>query len=151
MPDSLTGRPETRVLPALNHENRAFWTGGAQGQLMIMRCRACRRWFHPPAPVCFRCRSTDVGPEPASGRATVASFTINHHQWFPGFAPPYVVAIVELEEDGTVRLTTNLVGLTADDVRIGLRVRVSFEPWDDVWIPVFQPATVGEGSELGRL
>ena len=82
--------------------------------------------------------------------ATVATFTIDRHQWFIGFPPPYVVAIVELDEDSTVRLTTNIVGCRVDEVFIGQRVAVEFERWGDgwgdVWIGAFATAllfTVG--------
>jgi uncharacterized OB-fold protein len=139
MGDVGAARPEARVLPAPTSESSAFWRGGATGSLMIYRCGKCSRWFHPPAPVCFRCRSNDVAAEPVSPRATVATFSINRHAWYPGFPPPYVVAIVELDEQPDVRLTTNIVGCPPEDVYIGQPVEVDFEPWDDVWIPVFRP------------
>lgn len=136
--DAVT-RPQYRMLPEVTPHSEAFWTGGAQGELRIYRCRSCRRWFHPPVGACFRCRSPQVGPEVASGRATVAAFTINHHQWFEGFPPPYVVAIVELAEEPDVRLTTQIVGCSVDEVAVGMPVEVTFEAWDEVWIPVFRP------------
>ena len=139
MIDQREGRPSYRLLPDPTPASTAFWTGGAAGQLMIHRCQACRRFFHPPAPACFRCCSVDVLAEPVGGLATVAAFTINRHPWFPGFPPPYVVAIVELDEDPSVRLTTNVVGCDVDDVHVGQHVRVEFEHWDDVWIPIFRP------------
>jgi len=132
-------RPEYRMLPTPTAWSQAYWTAGEEGRLLIHRCNACNRFFHPPAPVCFRCRSIDVSPTPVSGRATVATFTIDRHQWFQGFPPPYVVAIVELEEDPTVRLTTNIIGCDPEAVFIGQAVQVEFEQWDDVWIPVFRP------------
>ena len=131
--------PAARILPETTWESRAFWAGGAGGQLLIHRCRSCGRYFHPPAPACFRCRSTDVGPEPVSGRATVAAVSVNVHQWLPGFPPPYVVAIVELADQPDVRLTTNVVDCEPADVYIGMQVEVRFEQWDDVWVPVFRP------------
>ena len=139
MIDRREGRPDYRLLPDPTPASRPFWTGGAERQLLIHRCRRCRRFFHPPAPACFRCRSVDVAAEPVSGFATVAAFTINRHTWFPGFPPPYVVAIVELDEDPSVRLTTNIVGCEVDEVHVGRRVEVEFEQWDDVWIPIFRP------------
>jgi uncharacterized OB-fold protein len=135
----VTTRPSIRMLPSPSPWSRPFWEGGASRQLLIYRCRNCNCFFHPPAPACFRCRSTNVGPEPVSGHATVATFTINRHPWFDGFPPPYVIAIVELDEDPSVRLTTNIVGCDPEGVRIGQRVDVDFEQWDDVWIPVFRP------------
>jgi uncharacterized protein len=147
-------RPDFRVLPALNAETKPFWTGGENGQLLVYRCHACTRYFHPPAPVCFRCRSTDVAPEPVSGNATLATYTINVHQWFAGFPPPYVVAIVEIDEEPSVRLTTNIVGCAVDEVTIGMKLRVDFEHWDDVWIPVFRPlvtTSIGSNSAGAKL
>jgi len=132
-------RPDDRVLPERTSESDAFWTGGANDQLLIHRCTACSHFFHPPAPACFRCRSTDVAPAVASGFATVAAFSINAHQWLPGFPPPYVVAIVELDDATDVRLTTNVMDCEIHDVHIGMRVEVLFEQWEDVWIPVFRP------------
>jgi len=69
----------------------------------------------------------------------VAAVSVNVHQWLPGFAPPYAVAIVELDDDRTVRLTTNVVDCDPWDVHIGMAVAVRFEEWDDSWIPVFVP------------
>jgi uncharacterized OB-fold protein len=62
-----------------------------------------------------------------------------------------VIAIVEIEEEPAVRLTTNIVGCSPDDVHIGLPVHVVFEQYDDVWLPLFQPVpaaapVVGGGS-----
>jgi acetyl-CoA acetyltransferase len=74
-----------------------------------------------------------------SGRAVVAGCTVNHQQWLPGLAPPYVVAVVAIEEDPAVRLTTNIVGCDPDEVAIGMRVQVEFERRDEFWIPLFQP------------
>lgn len=132
-------RPAARVLPEPSWESQSFWQGGATGSLMIHRCRSCGRFFHPPAPSCFRCRSLDVSPEPVSGRATVVAVSVNVHQWLPGFDPPYAVAIVELDDEPGVRLTTNVVGCDPWSVTIGMPVEVVFEEWDDVWIPLFRP------------
>ena len=76
---------------------------------------------------------------PVSGRATVAGFTVNHQQWLPAFPPPYVVAVVAIEEDSSARLTTNIVGCHPEDVAIGMRVRVVFSEHDGLWIPLFEP------------
>lgn len=140
-------RPQTRLVPNPSTETEAFWTGGRSGDLLISRCRDCKRFFHPPAPVCWRCRSRNIGPEKVSGRATVAAYTVNRQPWIPGFDPPYVVAMVELADDPDVRLVTNIVGIPIEDVCVGLEVEVFFEEWsptgdDDearVWVPLFRP------------
>ncbi len=136
----MTDRP-FRVLPKLTRQNEHFWTGGRDGELRFLRCRACRAFAHPPLPRCATCLGTDLAPEAVCGRARVATFTVNHQAWLPGQDEPYVIAIVEIEEDPSVRLTTNLVGCRPEDVRIGMPVRVVFEEREDVWIPLFEPAT----------
>ncbi len=128
-----------RVLPRLDDKNTFFWTSGADGTLRILRCQSDGYWIHPPAPVCPRCLARDLAPEATSGLGTVASFTINHQPWYPNLDPPYVIAMVELDEQPALRLTTNIVGCAVDDVRIGMPVQVVFEQYDDVWIPFFTP------------
>lgn len=129
---------EGRMLPEVTPDSRAFWTGGFDGELRINRCQACRQWIHPPVGACWKCRSRDVAPEVASGRGTVAAYTINHHPWFPAFPPPYVVALVELEEQPGLRLTTCLVDVDIDAVEVGMPVEVVFDIQDDVALPFFK-------------
>jgi uncharacterized OB-fold protein len=129
-----------RVLPKLSDLNRHFWTGGAQGRLCFLRCGPCGTYVHPPAPVCPACLSRDVAPAAVSGRATVASVTLNHQPWVPAPDLPYAIAIVEIEEQPGMRLMTNVVNCAPESVRIGMPVRVVFEAHGDVWIPLFEPA-----------
>ena len=139
-----------RILPLVNEENRHFWEGGAREELCFLRCEACSYYVHPPAPVCPECLGRELSPRPVSGRGTVHTYTVNHHPWIPGFDPPYVVAIVELEEQPGLRLTTNITGCEIDDVCIGLPVRVRFEQVaDDVYLPLFEPAGAA-GSADGK-
>lgn len=134
----LAGVPR-RHLPALNDRNRAFWQSGREGRLLIQRCSACGYYIHPAGPICPVCHSREVAPEPVSGRATVATFTINRQRWEPGLEAPYVLAIVELVEQPSVRITTNIIGSLPEAVRIGMRVRVVFDHREDVWLPLFTP------------
>ncbi len=138
VPDHL--RPDLRILPRVTDGNRFFWTSGEDGRLRFLRCRSCGYWIHPPGPLCPECHSWDVAPEPVSGRATLHTYTVNHQAWIPGFDPPYVIAIVELPEQEGLRLTTNLVGVDLDRLEIGMALQVVFEPWEDVWLPLFEPA-----------
>jgi acetyl-CoA acetyltransferase/uncharacterized OB-fold protein len=128
-----------RLLPELTPATRWFWTSGADGRLRVQRCTECAALVHPPVPICPCCRSRKWEPAPVSGRAVVAGYTINAHAWLPGFDPPYVIAVVALEEDPAVRLTTNVVGCEPDEVHIGQEVAVRFEQHEDVWLPLFEP------------
>jgi uncharacterized OB-fold protein len=128
-----------RILPRVNDENRFFWTSGEDGRLRFLRCDECGFLVHPPSPICPECLCKRLTPTAVSGRATVATFTVNHQPWIPGYDPPYVVALVEIDEQPSVRLMTNIVGCAPDDVRIGMPVQVTFEHHDDVWLPLFEP------------
>lgn len=128
-----------RILPEVTDFNRHFWAGGQDGHLQVLRCHHCGHHIHPPLPACNRCRSRELMVAQLSGKARVASFTINHQPWFPGLPVPYCVAIVELIEQQDLRLTTNLVHCAPEDICIGMPVRVTFEQIDDVWLPLFEP------------
>jgi len=128
-----------RILPRVIPETAFFWTSGEDGKLRFLRCQDCHLFLHPPGPRCPNCLSTNLAPEAVSGRATVATYTINHQPWYPNFDPPYVIAIVEIEEQPSVRLMTNIVGCPPDAVHVDMPVQVVFEQYDDVWIPLFTP------------
>ena len=126
-------------LPALTAENEFFWRAGELGVLRFMRCQACRHYVHPPLPICPLCKSREVCDEAVSGRGAILTYTINHQAWEPGLEEPYVIAIVEMDEQLGLRLTTNIVNCDIEAVAIGMRVRVLFEQCVDVWLPLFEP------------
>ena len=129
-----------RVLPQVTPENEHYWKGGARGELVFLRCGECRTYVHPPSPVCPSCLSKQLAPSAVSGRARLLTWTVNHHPWIPGFEPPYVIAIVEIPEQAGLRITTNLVNCSVDELRMDLPVRVRFEERDDgVFLPLFEP------------
>ncbi|HET9729694.1 MAG TPA: OB-fold domain-containing protein, partial [Acidimicrobiia bacterium] len=120
-----------RVLPKLSDTNRDFWTGGERGELRFWRCQDCGYYIHPPLPMCPQCHSKNMRVEAVSGDATLATFSINHQPWMPGPDLPFVVAIVEIVEQPSVRLTTNLVNVEHDAIEIGMPVRATFEHHPD--------------------
>lgn len=138
--------PSFRVLPALSAEDEHYWTGGRDGELRFLRCGDCGWWIHPGGPVCPECLSRNLSVEAASGRGVVHAFTVNWQPWIPGFDPPYVVAIVALPEQDGLRVTTNIVGCDPEAVHTGMPVSVRFEEREDVWLPLFEPATSTEGA-----
>ena len=78
-----------------------------------------------------------------SGRGTVFTYTVNYQPFNPAVPVPYVIAIVELEEQSDLRIATNIVDCEPDSVRVGLPVEVRFERQDvddeSVYMPVFAP------------
>jgi len=141
-------------LPQVTPFNEWFWTSGADGRLRVNQCSTCAVLVHPAAAVCRRCHGSDLTQVPVSGLASLVGFTVNAHQWLPDVDPEYVVAVVALDEDPSVRLTTNLVNCDSRALRIGQALRVSFEHVDDVWLPLFEPTdetvSVGPASLAPR-
>ncbi|MSQ73254.1 MAG: DNA-binding protein [Betaproteobacteria bacterium] len=131
--------PLSLPLPLVRPETRAFWTGGARGELMIHRCGACSRLHHPPLPICPHCQDDGVAPCAVSGRARIVSFTVNHQKWRPDMTEPYVVAYVELDEQQGLWLLTNVINAPPENLLIGQRVKVLFVQREDVWLPLFEP------------
>jgi acetyl-CoA acetyltransferase len=84
---------------------------------------------------------------PVSGRAVVVGYTVNHQAWSPAFEPPYSIAVVAIEEDPRIRLTSNVIGCPPEDVHLGQRVEVQFlQESDSVWLPLFSPAGEADGE-----
>ncbi len=133
-----------RAVPQVNDLTRPFWEAANQGRLAIQRCGACGYYNHPPKPLCDRCLSADLHFEDVSGLGTIWSYTVMHQKSVAGFedSVPYVTALVELDEQPLLLLTTNLPGIEASDVRIGTRVQVSFQRLnDEIALPQFVAAT----------
>jgi len=131
--------PAIRLLPRLDQENEFFWTSGADGRLRFLRCTECLTYVHPPSPRCPDCLSDQLAPAEVSGRATLVAHTLNVHDWIPG-SEPYLIGLVAIDEQESVRLTTNLVDVEPADFRTGMAVEVVFEHQDDVYLPLFRPA-----------
>lgn len=145
MPHTLT-ELVAGISPTVIDETRPFWEGTLAEELRVQVCSACGNKQLPGGPCCTSCLSGDLTWQRASGRGAVFSFTIVRHPFHPSFAEqlPYVVADVQLEE-GPV-LTSNVTGLPADDVRIGMAVEVWFDAEiEDAFhtklrLPKFRPA-----------
>ncbi|WP_433598220.1 Zn-ribbon domain-containing OB-fold protein [Nocardia sp. CA-135953] len=145
MAAGVTGEAAVRVeraIPAVTVDDEPFWRSGADGVLRMQLCRSCGKFQHPPSPVCFRCLSREVVFQPVSGQATVYTFTINHQQWSPGLAVPFVVIIAELAEQPGLRFASRLIDVEdVSQVHIGMRIAVRFERVEGgLYVPLFAPA-----------
>ena len=130
--------PHIRVLPALDSTTSSSGRRAADGKLRFLRCADVPYLVHPPAPYLPAVRSRDAAPTAVSGRGHRLLFTVNHQPW-DGAGDAYVIGLVEIDEQPDVRLTTNIVGIEPDDVRIGMPVEVVFEDHDPVFLPLFRP------------
>lgn len=128
--------------PVTSPDTAFFWEGAKAGELRIQRCADCGELRHPPGPMCPSCHSLRRDHVVASGRGQVHSYVVHHHPPVPGRTPPFVVAVVELEEG--VRVVGNVLRCDPGEVTVGMPVRVVFEHVDDEltlpqWVPADAP------------
>ena len=130
-----------KPMPAVNEDSVPYWEGTRQGELRAQCCSDCGHLRFPPALVCPKCLSENATWRRLSGRGTIYTFIVVHRPQHPAFLgdTPYNVAIIELEEG--VRMHTNIVDCSDEDLRIGMPVEVVFEKInDDVTLPKFRHA-----------
>lgn len=106
--------------PRPDFDTEGFWQAAQAGQLSMCRCQQCRVWLQPPLERCRECGG-ETRFEPVSGRGTIYSFIVVRHPAVPGYLEslPYVVAIVELEEQTGLRLPTRLLDADPEKVQVG--------------------------------
>ncbi len=131
--------PKQRPRPAINSDTQFFWDGIEQGELRIQKCNGCDSLQHPPLVRCPDCGAYDMGHVASTGRGTVYSFIEVHNPQMPAFDYPLLVVLVELEE-GT-RILSNLVGVSSDEVEVGMAVELAIEATDpELTLPLFRRA-----------
>lgn len=122
----------------LDKDNRAFWTGGANGQLNICKCNDCGGFTHPPREFCRHCQSENVAAHAVAGTGVIDTYTVNYQKWAPDMEVPFVIARVRLDGAKDICLTTNIINCPVDSVDIDDRVQVVFEEQDGIWYPLFE-------------
>jgi len=133
----------SRIKPPMGEDNAWWWEQAARDKLVIQRCTGCGVLRHPPRPMCDACRSLEWDFVEASGRGTLASFTVLHHPQVPGYEYPLTIGLVDLEE-GT-RIVTELVDCEREAVSIGMPLEASIhEDGDGFKLPVFRPVPASE-------
>ncbi|AKK27686.1 Zn-ribbon domain-containing OB-fold protein [Mycobacterium sp. EPa45] len=126
--------------PTVDADSEAWWAAVQDHSLSVNACSACQRKSLYIRPFCPHCWSEDVTAVPASGRATLYTWTVVHQNAAPFDARlPYVVAMVDLAEGP--RLMTAIDNCPPDALRAGLDLMVDFRHDDDGFVvPVFTPA-----------
>ena len=133
---------EPRPIAAADPTTASFWEATRAQRLVLQRCEACGRVQHYPRSFCSSCGDARIVQLEAAGTGTLTSFTVVHRAPHPAFTPPYIVALVRLDEGPT--LLTNLVSSEPERVRCDARVRLAWEPLPDGRnLPLF---TLEEGT-----
>jgi uncharacterized protein len=134
VPDAWTG-----PIPVPDIDGAPFWQGLREHKLLIQHCAECGYWVHTPLAACPRCLSFDLRPEPVSGHGVLYSWTVCNRQFVPGLPPPYVAALIDLDEQPALRMVTMLVNCRIGDARIGMPVRVVYYHMATATLAFFEP------------
>ncbi|WP_347403861.1 OB-fold domain-containing protein [Mycobacterium sp. 236(2023)] len=91
--------------------------------MVLSRCAECSFWVTQPQPDCPECGGK-LDRREGSGRGKVFSYTVNHHSFNPEIPTPYVIAIVELQEQDGLRVAAR-IDCDPESVHIGLSVQTA--------------------------
>ncbi|HEY7647904.1 MAG TPA: Zn-ribbon domain-containing OB-fold protein [Methylomirabilota bacterium] len=135
--------PDRPLPQPITPESKPYWDGLKAGKLLLPKCSACGHTFFYPRVLCPRCQSRGITWIQASGRGRLHAFGIGHQSFNRAFKvpPPYVLAMIELEEGP--RMLSNLIDVEPDPkaVKCDMPVEVVFHKLtDDVTLPLFRPA-----------
>lgn len=130
--------PETFPTPTA----MPFWEGLRAHKVMIQFSPSSDQWVFYPRILAPRTLANDLEWREISGTGVLYTFTVTHHPTAPAWRDklPQFLAVVQLDEGP--RLTTEMINVTPEDLRVGMRVKPVFcdDPDGGVTILRFEPA-----------
>lgn len=132
--------PGETIRITTNPDTEPFWKAAKTHRLTACQCGNCGHFRMPPSPYCPECQSTDKQWPTLPGTGKVFSYAICTRNPATGDDYVYVPVVVDLDGAPGARLVTNLYGLDAEDVQIGMKVQVNWQSIADDWVlPIFEP------------
>ncbi len=132
---------DPRPVPAPDDVTGFHWAAAADHRLVVQRCRSCRKMQYPPEICCLHCQGEEFDAAESVGRGVIYSYSVVDRPLHAGFvaALPYVVVLVELDDQPGLRILANLVDVPPDTpLSCGLPVEVTFEERGPVTLPQFR-------------
>jgi uncharacterized OB-fold protein len=121
------GLPVPKPDPARGDEE--FWAALKRHELMVQFCKRCGTRQMEPECVCYNCQSFDLGWQKVAGRGRIYSWIRPWYAAHPTLREfgPYLVVLVELDDDPSVRMVGNLLGDAQQEIKIGAPVEAAYE------------------------
>src|SRR5262245_1563322 len=132
---------DPRPVPAPDDVSGFFWNAAAEHRLVLQRCRSCLKLQYPPEVCCVHCQAEEFEPAEVSGRGVIYSYAVVDRPLHAGFvnALPYLVVLVELDEQPGLRILTNLIDAPeGTKLSCGMPVEVAYEDRGSVTLPQFR-------------
>jgi uncharacterized OB-fold protein len=136
---STTDEPVTGVVTpvsldyvyAASPEESTFYRGLDEGRILGQRCPTCEKVYVPPRSACPADGTPTEGEIELSGLGTITTFCIVNVPFLgQKIAPPYVSAYVLLD-GADIALLHLILGVPADEVRMGMRVKAVWKPKEE--------------------
>ena len=131
-----------KPLPQPNVDTKEYWDGCKRHELVIQRCNDCGVYRFFPCIMCHKCGSVNSEWRRVSGKGAVYTWTVVWRPIDPVWVDelPYIVVVVELDEQPQIFLTGNLLECDPKDVKPGMPVEVVFvDVTDEITLPQWRP------------
>ena len=132
-----------RPLPVPTPTSQPYWDALRQHRLVLQHSPSTGQWVYYPRNLAPGTLADDLEWREVTGTGVVYTFTIADRPTAPAWqgASPQLIAVVELDEGP--KMTTELVGVAPDAIRIGMRVRAVFDDvtGSEVTLLRFRPAS----------
>ncbi|MCD4525934.1 Zn-ribbon domain-containing OB-fold protein [Nocardioides sp. cx-173] len=116
---------------AASPEESTFYRGLDEGRILAQRCPTCDKVYVPPRSACPTDGTPTEGEVELSGLGTITTFCIVNVPFLgQKIAPPYVSAYVLLD-GADIALLHLILGVPADEVRMGMRVEAVWKPREE--------------------
>ena len=116
-----------KPLPYPTKISQPYWDALKNHEVQLQHCGDCGGWVFFPRAHCNHCGSTNLQWKKVSGEAELYTYTTARIPTMPEFTDeaPQQLAVVKLKEG--VHINTNLIGVDADKIQIGMAVRPVFD------------------------
>lgn len=116
---------------AASPEESLFYRGLNEGRIMGQRCPTCQKVYIPPRSACPADGTPTAEEVELSQTGTVTTFCIVNVPFLgQKITPPYVSAYVLLD-GADIAVLHLILGVPADEVRMGMRVKAVWKPRDE--------------------
>lgn len=138
-PGSASDEPVTSVVTpvsldydyAASPEESLFYRGLNEGRIMGQRCPTCQKVYVPPRSACPSDGTPTEEEVELSQTGTITTFCIVNVPFLgQKITPPYVSAYVLLD-GADIAVLHLILGVPADEVRMGMRVKAVWKPQDE--------------------
>ncbi|KRC50059.1 MULTISPECIES: Zn-ribbon domain-containing OB-fold protein [unclassified Nocardioides] len=116
---------------AASPEESLFYRGLNEGRIMGQRCPTCQKVYVPPRSACPSDGTPTAEEVELSQTGTITTFCIVNVPFLgQKITPPYVSAYVLLD-GADIAVLHLILGVPADEVRMGMRVRAVWKPEEE--------------------